>query len=215
MKKCLLMIAASEHDADMLYVSGIFVPDPFIVLKTGGRWHGLFSPLEVDRARKQSKLDEVHLDAPWREKAQENGWGKGLAAAAAAYLKARGISDILVPGHFPLRYAEQLSSWGFQVKAAEDTLFSERITKSEAEIKHLAQAERLTKHAMQRAEIFLAESHAGSDGILLHPEVTGKVKSKHLRSVIETYLIQHGAMPAHTIVACGRVGADPHHIGHG
>jgi Xaa-Pro aminopeptidase len=215
MKKCILMIAASEHDADMLYASGIFVPDPFVAAKIGSRWHGLFSPLEVDRARKQSKLDETHLDTPWRERAEANGWGKGLAAAAAAFLKAHGVSEILVPGHFPLRHAEQLGSWGFRVKAAEESLFSERVTKNRTEIGHLAQAERLTKRAMQRAEAFLAESQTGSDGILLHPEVAGKVKSKHLRSVIETYLIQHGAMPAHTIVACGKESSDPHHIGHG
>jgi Xaa-Pro aminopeptidase len=215
MKKCILMIAASEHDADMLYASGIFVPDPFIAIKIGSGWHGLFSPLEVDRARRHSRLDETHLETLWRERAEENGWGKSLAAAAAAFLKERGISEILVPGHFPLRYAEQLNSWGFRVKAAEESLFSERVTKNKTEIRHLAQAERLTKRAMQRAEAFLAESQTGSDGILLHPEVAGKVKSKHLRSVIETYLIQHGAMPAHTIVACGRESSDPHHIGHG
>ncbi|MCF7822078.1 MAG: Xaa-Pro peptidase family protein [Mariprofundaceae bacterium] len=215
MKKSILMIGASEHDADMLYVSGIFVPDPFIAVKIGSVWHGLFSPLEVDRAHKQSRLDETHLETPWGERAQASGWGKGLAATAAAFLKAHNVSDILVPAHFPLRHAEQLSGWGFHVKAAEEGLFSERVTKSKTEIRHLAQAERLTKRAMQRAEAFLAESSIGSDDILLHPEVAGKVKSKHLRSVIETYLIQHGAMPAHTIVACGRESSDPHHIGHG
>jgi len=215
MKEAILMISASEHDADMLYVSGIFVPDPFIAIKVGNIWHGLFSPLEIDRARKQSQLDEAHLDTPWREKADEYGWGKGLAAAAAAFLKEQGVSEILVPGHFPLGYAEQLISWRFKIKAAKDGLFREREIKNAAEIKHLAQAERLTRQAMQRAELFLAECQIGSDNILLHPEVAGKVKSKHLRSVIETYLIQHGAMPAHTIVACGRESADPHHIGHG
>jgi len=215
MKETILMIAASEHDADMLYASGIFVPDPFITIKIGNVWHGLFSPLEIDRARKQSSLDEVHLDTPWREKANANGWEKGLSAVAAAFLKDRGVVEVLVPGHFPLRYANQLTNWGFQVKAAEDALFIERITKTETEIKHLAQAERLTKKAMQSAEQFIGESDIGADGILRHAAVAGKVKSKHLRSIIETYLIQHGAMPAHTIVACGRESADPHQVGHG
>jgi len=215
MKKCTLMIAASEQDADMLYATGIFVPDPFIALKIGNRWHGLFSPLEVDRARKQSKLDETHLDTPWREKGEANGWGRGLPAAAAAFLKERGISEILVPGQFPLRHAEQLIDWGFNVRAAEEALFSKRITKSKVEIRHLTQAERLTKRAMQRAEAFLGECGIGDDGILRHTDVDGKVKSKHLRSVIETYLIQNGAMPTHTIVACGRESSDPHHVGHG
>ena len=45
-----LMIAASEHDADMLYASGMFVPDPFVAIGIGGTWHGLLSPLEVEVA---------------------------------------------------------------------------------------------------------------------------------------------------------------------
>lgn len=36
-----------------------------------------------------------------------------------------------------------------------------------------------------------------------------------MRRVIETFLIARGAMPAHTIVACGREGADPHNVGRG
>lgn len=215
MTNATLMIAASEHDADMLYVSGLFVPDAFIAIELNSRWHGLFSPLEVDRAAKQSKFDHVHLDTTWREKAKTNRWEAGLSGAAAAFLKEHGVSNIRVPGHFPLRFAEQLRAWGFHVKAVHGALFETRIIKNEQEIQHLAKAERLTKNAMRQAEKFLAECEIGNDGILLHADVPGKIKSRHLRSVIETYLIQNGAMPAHTIVACGRESADPHQIGHG
>lgn len=215
MNQATLLIAGSEHDADMLYVSGMFVPDPFIAIGIKGEWHGLFSPLEVDRASKQSTFDHVHLDSPWKEKGRENGWQPGLTAAAAAFLQARKISKIRVAGHFSLRYAEQLRSWGFQVDAVEGALFESRIIKSDLEIKHLARAESLTRNAMRQAEQFLAECSIGDDSVLRHADVTGRVKSKHLRSVIETYLIQHGAMPAHTIVACGKESADPHNVGSG
>ena len=33
----LLMVADSEHDANMLYAVGAFVPDPFIYLRLRGR----------------------------------------------------------------------------------------------------------------------------------------------------------------------------------
>jgi len=210
-----LLIAGSEHDADMLYISGMFVPDPFIAIEIKNAWHGLFSPLEVDRASKQSTFDHVHLDTEWKEKGRENGWQAGLTAAAAAFLKDHEISHIRVSGHFPLRFAEQLRSWGFQVEAVEGELFESRIIKSEMEIKQLAKAEKLTRNAMRRAEQFLGECAIGSDSVLRHAGVSGKVKSKHLRSVIETYLIQNGAMPSHTIVACGKESADPHNIGSG
>ena len=215
MNRATLLIAASEHDADMLYVSGMFVPDPFIAIEIKKEWHGLFSPLEVDRASKQSSFDQVHLDSEWKEQGKKNGWQPGLTSAAAAFLQAHHISHLRVSGHFPLRFAEQLRSWGFQVEAAEGDLFESRIIKNEMEIKQLARAEKLTRNAMRQAEQFLGECEIVQGSELRHPDVKGKVKSKHLRSVIETYLIQNGAMPSHTIVACGKESADPHNIGQG
>lgn len=214
-----LLIAGSEHDADMLYISGMFVPDAFIVVGIADgdktEWHGLLSPLEVDRARQTSRLQHVHLDSPWRGKAGELGFAPGLAGIAAAFLRDKGIGSLLVPGSFPLQYADQLRGLGFEVKSSEGTLFPQRAIKSEAEIAQLAKAERLTRQAMAAAESFLIEAGIGDDGILRHPEVPGRVRSAHLRAVIETLLISKGAAPSHTIVACGREAADPHQIGTG
>jgi Xaa-Pro aminopeptidase len=210
-----LLIAASEHDADMLYVSGLFVPDAFIVVGIGGQWHGLLSPLEVDRARKTSHLDHIHLDTPWREQAEKCGRGSGLAGIAAAFLQAKGVMNVQVAGHFPLGIAEQLRDWGFKLQATEGSLFPQRAIKSEFEIAQLTKAERLTRQAMAAAETFLGEASIGNDGILRHPDVSGRVKSGHLRAVIETFLIARDAVPSHTIVACGREAADPHQIGRG
>ena len=210
-----LIIAASEHDADMLYASGLFVPDPFVAVGIRGAWHGLLSPLEVDRAKKQSRLDHVHLDIPWREKAHERGWEPTLAGAAAAFLAERGIRRLQVPGSFPLQYADQLRAWGFELAPATGSLFPERAVKSENEVRHLARAERLTKQAMREAERFLAACTIDANGFLAHPQAGPRIKSAHVRQAIETWLVAHGAMPAHTIVACGREGADPHNVGHG
>ena len=35
MSETLLIVADSEHDANMLYATGLFVPDPFIYLDFG------------------------------------------------------------------------------------------------------------------------------------------------------------------------------------
>ncbi|MDX8408275.1 MAG: Xaa-Pro peptidase family protein [Mariprofundaceae bacterium] len=218
MKTARLMIADSEHDADMLYVAGMFVPDAFIAVEIEGVWHGLFSPLEMGRAEKQSGFKQVHLDSPWRSKAAELN-RPGLAGLAAAFLDAHAVRTLLVPGHFPLAYAEQLRGWGFEVTPSEGSMFPQRAVKSEHEIRCLAQAERLTRQSMQQAEIFLADCSVGNDGILRTPAGSDtpdrKVKSADVRRVIETFLIGQGAMPAHTIVACGREAADPHNIGSG
>lgn len=209
-----LMIADSEHDADMLYASGIFVPDAFIAIELHGQWHGLFSPLEVDRARKKSKFTHVHLDSPFRASAacdQRN----GLAAVAAAFLAEQSVNAIEVPGQFPFAYAEQLKAWGFAVNACEAAFFPQRMIKTELEIKHLTHAEKLTRQSMQQAEHYLAACGIGDDNILRDADSGKKVKAADVRRVIETFLIGKGAMPAHTIVACGREGADPHNVGSG
>jgi len=209
-----LIIADSEHDADMLYVSGIFVPDAFIAIEIKGQWHGLFSPLEVDRARKHSKFSQIWLDAPFRFTA-DNCNRSGLAAVAAAFLEEHAVNTLEVPPHFPFAYAEQLKSWGFNVTASDGAFFPERAVKTEAEIKHLAHAEKLTRRSMMQAERYLAACSIGDDSILRDGETGKKVKAADVRRAIETFLIANGAMPAHTIVACGKEGADPHNIGSG
>jgi Xaa-Pro aminopeptidase len=209
-----LIIADSEHNADMLYVSGLFVPDPFIAVEINGQWHGLLSPLEVDRARKKSRLDQVHLDTPWRTEA-ENKKRNGLAAIAAAFLNDHKIVKLQVPSQFPFGYAEQLRGWGFEITAAKAAFFPDRAVKSEYEIRCLTKVEQLTRKSMQQAEIYLADCNVGNDGVLRDAETGKKVKSADVRRAIETFLIRHGSMPAHTIVACGREGADPHNVGHG
>ncbi|ATX81558.1 Xaa-Pro aminopeptidase [Mariprofundus ferrinatatus] len=214
MTEARLIIADSEHDADMLYVAGIFVPDAFIAVEMNSEWHGLFSPLEVDRARKDSNFDHIHLDALFRLSA-ENAGRSGLAAVAAAFLEERKLKKIEVPPHFPFGYAEQLKSWGFEVRASEGAFFPERAVKTELEIRHLAYAEKLTRQSMMQAENYLAACSVGSDGILRDSQSGKKVKAADVRRAIETFLIGNGAMPAHTIVACGKEGADPHNVGSG
>ncbi|RMD62417.1 MAG: aminopeptidase P family protein, partial [Planctomycetota bacterium] len=210
-----LMIADSEHNADMLYVAGMFVPDPFIAVGLDDGWHGLLSPLEVDRARRCSRFDHVHLDTPWREQGRKLDEQGGLAATAAAFLRDRGVTSVTVPDHFPLADAERLRRLGFTVAPVGGPMFPERAVKSAREIAELRKAERLTRQAMRAAERFLAEAGVGNDGVLRHPDSGARLKSAHVRAVIETFLIAHGATPSHTIVACGRESADPHQEGRG
>lgn len=214
MKIARLIIADSEHDADMLYASGMFVPDPFIAIELDEQWHGLFSPLEVDRAKKASRFAHIHLDSDWRVIAESKGW-PGLAGCAAAFLDAKGARQITVPASFPLLHADRLRSWGFEISAADNGFFPERAIKSEQEIVFLAAAERLTRQSMQQGEQYIGRCSIGNDAILRDPDSGKKVKSADVRRVIETFLIGKGAMPAHTIVSCGREGADPHNTGHG
>src|SRR5215211_4155065 len=54
-----LIVAASDHDPDMLYATRMFVPDPFIFLEQNGKRTIVLSDLEIDRGKKQAKADEI------------------------------------------------------------------------------------------------------------------------------------------------------------
>jgi len=56
--KTRLIVAASETDADMLYATKFWAPDPFIFLERNGKRTLVLSDLEIDRSRKQADADE-------------------------------------------------------------------------------------------------------------------------------------------------------------
>jgi len=212
-----LMIADSEHNADMLYISAMFVPDPWIAIGIDGVWHGLFSPLEINRAQQQSRLDRVWLDSEWRQRAQtQYGKSSGLAGVAAVFLSERGINSVEVPPSFGHGLACQLAQYGVTVTPCQGEFFPQRARKRDDEIAELATAEKLTARSMKQALNFLAACAIDDDGILRHADFgQKKLRAQDLRAVIEQWLIGHGAVPSHTIVACGRQGADPHNEGSG
>ena len=58
-KRNILMVAASESDANLYYATRFVAPDAFIFVMARGKKHLLMNDLEVDRARKQSSVDKV------------------------------------------------------------------------------------------------------------------------------------------------------------
>ena len=73
-------IADSDRDADMLYTTGLFVPDPFIYLRLRGRHYVVMSDLEFDRAKKLAPHCRVLSLAAYAEKIK----GPGVKRAPLA-----------------------------------------------------------------------------------------------------------------------------------
>src|ERR1700751_3714575 len=107
--KNLLMAADSEHDANMLYAVGMFVPDPFIYLKIRGKQHLVMSDLEIDRARKQAPHCRVASLSQYQQKLRRDGTKTPtLADVIVAVLEEHRVSKILVPSNFPYGLALEL-----------------------------------------------------------------------------------------------------------
>ncbi len=211
--KAILLIADSERDADMLYAAGLFVPDPFTFLQVAGRTTIMMSDLEIDRARTQSKVDEVVSLTDYSDRAKKNGNANpGLIDAVSELLRERDVQGISVPNSFPLGYADRLRERGFEVAPKEDPFWDQRPVKTDDEVATIAGVSRHTEDALRMAFGILADASV-KDGLLHGPE--GPLTSEYIRKRIHVYLLERDCIAQHTIVAGGVQGCDPHNGGSG
>src|SRR5437764_13080009 len=97
----LMIVADSDHDANMLYAVGMFVPDPFIYLRLRGRNYIVLNDLEIDRARKCARNCRVLSLKYFEKKLNDSGVKKaGFAAIIQFILRQRRFSRVLVPHNF-------------------------------------------------------------------------------------------------------------------
>ena len=207
-----LIVAPSEHDADMLYATGFFVPDAFIFLEQGGKRTVVLSDLEVDRGKKEAQVDEV---VPLSEisKTLKKGKDAPFVEHLAAFLKSRKVTKAAVPSSFPLGLANQLAKAGIKLEPQSGLFFAEREHKTEAELKLLRQALIITEAGMARGIEVLKAAEIGPKKAL---RWGGKpLTSEILRAEIDSAILRAGGTPANTIVAGGEQACDPHDRGTG
>src|SRR5919201_1857274 len=113
-----LMSAASEADADMLYATRFFAPDPFLFVEARGRRLVVMSDLELDRARKHAAVDRVLSWSRLARRLQAGGRRPTVAAVAARVLGDLRLRSVLVPRSFPLGLAEDLCRLRVSVRTA-------------------------------------------------------------------------------------------------
>lgn len=209
----ILLMADSERDADMLYATGLFVPDPFTFLLVDGRTTIMMSDLEIDRARSQSKVDEVVSLTDYTDRAKGGGNADpGLVDAVVELLRDREVESVLVPNGFPLGYAEKLRDQGIAVAAKEDPFWDQRPVKTDGEVAAISEVSRHTEDALRMAFGMLVEASV-KDGMLHGPD--GPLTSEYIRTRIHVYLLERDCIAQHTIIAGGVQGCDPHNGGSG
>ena len=208
------MVADSERDANMLYAVGMFLPDPFIYLRTRGRPLMVMSDLEIDRARAQAPHCRVASLGQYRQKLRDQGILRpGLAHVVRQILREKRIRRVTVPDNFPLGLATDLEKLGVRVKARPGNFFPEREIKSAAEVRKISAALVMAEVGMAEGMQVLHTAKIGRDRKLLYHNVP--LTSEKLRSVIDCAILQAGGLPANTIVAGGRQACDPHERGFG
>lgn len=209
-----LIVAASEHDPDMLYATRFFVPDPFIFLEQNGKRTIVLSDLEIDRARKQAQADEiVSLSKFERDLQGTRKKAPAFEKVMSHFLRKRGVRSAVVPANFPLGYANELARQKIRVRATNGLFWPEREAKSEAELREMRRALAITEQGLARAMEVLAASKTGPGKKLTWSGRT--LTSEILRAEIDSAVLRAGGLPANTIVAGGDQACDPHERGFG
>lgn len=122
-----LIFASSEASAEMLYATKYSVPDAFLFLMQNGKKTILLSDLEIDRGRKQAKVDEV-IALSSIESALEKRLKRKppIEKTIAHFLRKRRIRRAAVPYNFPLGLASELAKENILVVPVTGLFWSER-----------------------------------------------------------------------------------------
>ena len=208
-KREILLRGSSECDANILYFSGIQIPDPFFAFTLGGKRCALLSPLEAGRALRGSKFDEIFdiSEVCARKKMQYSEF-----SALCSVLKSKKISALSVPENFPSKFYRDLFEAGFDIEIAESPFFCDRAIKSEYELGEITRANSAASAGFEIAEEILRLSKINRGRLFFESK---PLTCEFLRSEIERAALSLGADSMHTIVAAGNDACDPHCEGSG
>jgi Xaa-Pro aminopeptidase len=209
-----VIFASSEQSADMLYATKFAVPDAFLFLLQNGKKTILLSDLEVDRGRKEARVDEVVALSSIEGDLEKRLKSKPpIEKTIAHFLRKRRIRRAAVPYSFPSGLATELAKEGVLVVPVAGLFWSEREFKTPEELKLIQLAIRITEIGLARGLEVLQAAEIRSGKALVW---AGKpLTSERLRAEIDTAILRAGGLPANTIVAGGDQACDPHDRGSG
>ena len=213
MPDTLLMFADSERDANMLYATGLFVPDPFIYLSGRSRPLLVMSDLEIDRARRQAPHCRVISLTTYFQKLKRAGVkSPRYPQVIRDICRENKIRRAIVPDNFPLGLAKDLKKLGLKLKPRTG-FFPKREIKSADEVRKISAALTMAEVGMAEGMQVLRLSKIDKRRQLIYRGLP--LTSERLRAVIDCAILQACGLAANTIVAGGRQACDPHERGFG
>ena len=213
-KDTLLIIDTTENNADLLYRTNFFVPDPVIYIEHKGEKILVLSDLEIDRGKDNATVDTVlSLSEYQRRLSSKKRKRLRFVDIVDEVFKDLKIKKVLVPGMFSIKYADELRKRGYKIKVSEEEpFFKERLKKTPQEVNSLKDALRKTARAMDLAIRMVASSEIRRNKLYMNGQV---LTSEKVKGEISAELSRMGYNASHTIVASGVHSSMPHHSGEG
>jgi len=189
----LLIVADSERDANILYATGLFVPDPFIYLRAGARPIIVLSDLEIDRARKQAPHCRAVSLSTYQQKLRRDGVkSPRYAHVIRQILREQKIRRAIVPDNFPLGLAKDLRKLGIKLKPRQ-SFFPKREIKSADEVRKISAALTMAEVGMAEGMEVLRRSKIARNRNLIYHGLP--LTSEKLRAVIDCAICRRADLP--------------------
>jgi Xaa-Pro aminopeptidase len=209
-----LIYSASEGDANMLWATRFFAPDPFIFIQKRGKRYLVMSDLEIDRARSEASVDQVLPYSEYVKRKQNDGIPfPSPAHVLSEVLKDLKIRSVEVPGTFPVGLADQLRSMKIKVEPASEPFWPDRELKTSEEVRFITHSLRAAELGIEAGIDAVRRTEIREDGYLYLDGT--RLTSEILRRIIDTTIMSQGYVPSHSIVASANQCVDPHNQGSG
>jgi len=210
----ILICSASESDANMLWATRFFAPDPFIFIQKRGKRFLVMNDLEIDRAKQQASVDKVLAYSDYQRRWQ----GRGTQFPTVAQILSDVLTDLKikvveVPATFPVGLADQLRGLGIHVQPKPDPFWAEREFKTKEEVRFISDSLRAAEIGIAAGIAAVRNTKIRKDGFLYFDGT--QLTSEILKSIINTAIMSRGYVPSHTIAASGDQCVDPHNQGSG
>lgn len=210
----LLIVSASESDANMLYATGFFAPDPFIFFADRGKKYLVMSDLEVDRAERQADVDRVLPLSRYVAELKKSGKPAPTTADVLERIfREKSIHRVTIPANFPTALADELRSRKLVLEVKKDPFFPEREKKRAEEVRKIRDSLAAAELGLAAGIRTLKRSRIGRDRYLYLDGA--RLTSEKLKTAVNTAIMGQGWVPSHTIISSGDQCVDPHNEGSG
>jgi Xaa-Pro aminopeptidase len=207
----ILLVGAAVESADLRYASGFAAVDPVVHLRDGKKNFLIVPMMELGRARREAKqgvcvLTPAELCLKKTERRRISSW-------MLALLHDRRIRRVVVPPSFPIGIALRLRRAGIRLVVAKRAAFPEREVKSEREVACIRESQTAAAAAMRFAIQTISKARVNRAGFLV--DRGHRLTAEEVRRAIDLKLTELNCVARDTIVACGKISADPHARGEG
>lgn len=174
----------------------------------------LLRDIEMGRAKQYARVDHVGCPPMFAPEGGLSGDRETAnAQAAIECLRRAGVTHAFGDRTLPLIFADFARKAGITIECDPDCWVNERRQKSDEEIDHLREAQRVTEGAIQMACELIARAGIRADGVLLHEGTP--LTSERVRAAVDHWLLDQNFSNPKAIIAGGPIASDCHNYGTG